>query len=309
MTSHDPRSVSAPSIPAPDLGFKAGFGFFLGVIVAGLTAIAGVVVDATTATVLATAPSTLTAVLLFVFIFGHRLRGLPERIGQSRRRRLACYLPAAAFAAVVVLPAVSTLESTTRLSVLAIASSLLSGAVAVGVSRMARNRYVAAVTPDEPVVSWAWHDPRYGANEWVSLAMAVGLVLAGVGSIAAGNWIGLLWAGYGSVVLLANRFDWGDDWVDFDASERWSVPEIHAHAAGVVLKRTYKRTLVPWASITGIELTDNELVLERRWLDIRCDRSAIDDPEAVLEGLERARGRRRQGPSVDARVAPINKTK
>ncbi|SIR77925.1 hypothetical protein [Natronorubrum thiooxidans] len=307
MATHDRQSGPAPSVSEPDLGFKAGFGFYLGVIIAGATAIAGVATDATTATILATAPSTLTAVLLLVFIFGHRLRGLPERIGQSRRRRLACYLPAAAFVAVLFVPAITSLESTTRLSVLAIASSLLSGAVAVGIARMTRNRSVAAVTPDEPVVSWAWHDPRYGANGWASIVMAVGLVIAGLGSIAAGNWIGLLWAGYGTVVLLANRFDWGGDWVDFDASERWSVPEIHAHAAGVVLERTYKRTLVPWDSITGIELTDDELVLEHRWLDIRCDRSAIDDPEHVLEELERARGRRE--PSPDARVTLTDNTK
>ncbi|MFA9425403.1 hypothetical protein [Natronorubrum sp. A-ect3] len=307
MTSHGPQSVSAASTSTPDLGFKAGFGFYLGVTIAGFTAIAGVVTDAATATILATAPSTLTAVLLLVFIFGHRLRGLPERIGQSRRRRLACYLPAVAFAAVLFVPAITPLESTARLSVLAVVSSLLSGAVAVGVARMARNRYVAAMTPDEPVVSWAWHDPRYGANEWVVIVMSVGLVIAGLGSIAAGNWIGLLWAGYGSVALLANRFNWGGDWVDFDASERWNAPSIHAHAAGVVLEQSFATKLVPWAAITDISLTDDELVLERRWLDIRCDRAAIDDPEAILEKLKRARGRRE--PLADDRVALTDNTK
>ncbi len=299
--------MSAASTPAPDLGFKAGFGFYLGVIIAGFTAIAGVATDAATATILAMAPSTLTAVLLLVFIFGHRLRGLPERIGQSRRRRLACYLPAVAFAGVFVVPAVTSLESPTRLSVLAIALCLLSGAVAVGVARMARNRYVATMTPDEPVVSWAWHDPRYGANEWFVIVMSVGLVIAGLGSIAAGNWIGLLWAGYGSVALLANRFNWGGDWVDFDASERWSVPEIHAHAAGVVLEQSFATKLVPWAAITDISLTEDELVLERRWLDIRCDRVAIEDPEAVLEKLECACGRREL--LADDRIALTDNTK
>ncbi|ELY47896.1 PH domain-containing protein [Natronorubrum bangense] len=307
MTSHDPRSVSVPSTPAPDLGFKAGFGFYLGVIVAGLTAIGGIVVDAATATILATAPSTLTAVLLLVFIFGHRLRGLPERIGQSRRRRLACYLPAVAFAAVAVFPAVTSLESTARLGTLAIALSLLSGAVAVGVARMARNRYVAAMTPDEPVTTWTYHHAGYWTSEWVATGGMALLVVSGLALAWNGSWIGLLWAGYGLVFVLTSRFGWFDTWYDIDPSDRWNAPSIRAHAAGLVLEQSFATKLVPWAAITDISLTDDELVLERRWRDIRCDRAAIDDPEAVLEGIKRARDGRE--PSTDARVARTDNTK
>ena len=307
MASHDSRSISVPDISPPDLGFKAGFGFYLGVIVAGLTAIAGVVGDAATATILVTAPSTLTAVLLFVFIFGHRLRGLPERIGQSRRRRLTCYLPAAAFAGVFAVPAVTSLESTARLGTLAIALSLLSGAVAVGVARMARNRYVTAMTPDEPVTTWTYHRAGYWTSEWIATGGMALLIVGGLALAWYGSWIGLLWVGYGLVFVLSSRFGWFDTWYNIDPSDRWGAPSIRAHAAGVVLEQSFATKLIPWASISEISLTDDELILERRWLDIRCDRAAIEDPEAVFAQLELARDGRE--PSADARVARADKSK
>ncbi|ELY44298.1 hypothetical protein [Natronorubrum sulfidifaciens] len=307
MATHDRQPEPAPTVADPDLAFKAGFGFYLGVLVAGLTAIVGVLTDAATATILATAPSTLTAVLLLVFIFGHRLRGLPERIGQSRRRRLVCYLPAVAFAGVFVVPAVTSLESTARLGTLAIALSLLSGAVAVGVSRMARNRYVAAMTPDESVTTWTYHHAGYRTSEWVVTGGMALLVVAGLALVWNGSWIGLLWAGYGLVFVLSSRFGWFDTWYDIDPSGRWGAPSIHAHVAGLVLEQSFATKLIPWAAITDVSLTDDELVLERRWLDIRCDRAAIDDPEAVLDGIKRARDGRE--PSTDARVARTDNTK
>ena len=63
--------------------------------------------------------------------------------------------------------------------------------------------------------------------------------------------------------------------------------ELRAYEAGLVVDPPSSlalshRRLRPWAQFTGIRLTPVELVLERRWRPaIRCDRTAIDDPEEI----------------------------
>ena len=67
--------------------------------------------------------------------------------------------------------------------------------------------------------------------------------------------------------------------------------ELRAYEAGLVVDPPSSlalshRRLLPWAQFTGIRLTPVELVLERRWRpSIRCDRSAIDDAEAIEDAL------------------------
>ncbi|WP_121742150.1 PH domain-containing protein [Natronorubrum halophilum] len=284
---------SLPNPPAEDLDieFKAGIGCYLGLILAGVTTIAGIIAGSSTVVLLVTAPSTVKGTLLLALVFGDRLHGLPERIGRSRARRLACYVPAVAFAAVLLSPPVTQLEYTARLSVVTGAFALLTAAVAAGIARMARNRYVDAITADEPSATWTWRRTGFGSGERIVPAITALWVVVGLLSGLAWDWFfGLKIAFYGCVPLLFYWFDWAGTWDDH-ASTGWNLPTIRAHESGLVLERWYAKKHVPWEAIADVRLTSDELVLERRWIDIRCDRSMIDDPEAVRDGIERARGR------------------
>jgi len=145
------------------------------------------------------------------------------------------------------------------------------------------------VTPDEPTATWSWHKTGFGNAEWVFTAAMAVLVIVGLGMVALGNWSGLFWAVYG---LLMTAWAWPTNhnrW--FDSQNRWNPPELRVHEAGLVVDKPFGTTIVSWDAIASVELIDDELRLERRWLDIRCDRDAIDDPKAVLEAIETARRR------------------
>ncbi|MDQ2049960.1 hypothetical protein RBH26_05635 [Natronolimnohabitans sp. A-GB9] len=290
--AHERRSPLEPAVSSPDLAFTAGFGFYLGLVAAGAVSVAALVAGASTEALLATAPGTVTAVLLAVLITGERLRGIPEQIGRRRRSRAICYVPAAAFAAVLLVPAVGPLAYTARFAIVTIALAALTAAAAVGVARMARNRYVEAVTVDEPAATWTGHRTGFGSGEGAISALMGVLVVVGLAGAVTNGWIGgVLVAVYGVAFLLGSRFDLWDDWDESDG--RRNPPTFRAHQAGLVFERPYERRLLPWAAIEDVRLTADELVLERDGLrfDIRCDRSAIDDPEAVLETIERTRKR------------------
>ncbi|MFC4543846.1 PH domain-containing protein [Halosolutus amylolyticus] len=289
MATHD-RSASV-AVGEPDVGFQAGFGFYLGLVVTGIVAIAGLVAGATTATLLGVLPSTVTAVAIVGHIVASRAHGLPERIGGSRWRRLACYVPPAAFAGTLLGYGFAPSVVTERFAVVAIVLVLLTGVAAYGVDRMARNRYVTAVAADEPAATWSYHRVGFGSGESVVTAFTTLLILAGVLGAWYGNARGLVWSMYGLVMLLSIRFNWGGTWNSFDPSDRWNPPEIRAHEAGLVIDRAHAKKFVPWADVEDVRLTDAELVLERRWLNLRCDRSAIDDPDSVREAIDRVRSR------------------
>ncbi|GAB3672456.1 PH domain-containing protein [Halopiger thermotolerans] len=283
------RHVPDPDdVGEPDIGFQAGFGFYLGIVATGIAAIGGLLAGATTATLLGILPSALTAVAVVGHILAKRARGLPERIGASRWRRLASYLPAAGFGAVPVgLEVVPGLEGSTALAVAGGAFALLTGVSAFGLNRLSRKRYADAVADDEPAARWTWQRSGFVSGETATIALTAVTFVGGLVLAWTGYWIGLFWAVYGIAILLAERTEWGGlDGVD--PNEQWNPPEIRAHDAGLVIG---DRTFIPWERIDDVRLTDDELVLERdgAWFDIRCDRSAIDDPEAVLAGIERAR--------------------
>nr|WP_083822847.1 hypothetical protein [Halopiger xanaduensis] len=285
VSDADPALEPDPDdVGEPDIGFQAGFGFYLGVVATGVAAIGGLLAGATTATLLGLLPSALTAVAVVGHILAKRAHGLPERIGGSRWRQLASYLPAAGFGAVPF-----GLEGGGQLAVVAGAFAVLTGVSAFGLNRLSRKRYADAVADDEPAARWTWHRAGYLSGETATTALAAVTVGGGLAMAVTGYWFGLFWLVYGIAMLLAERTDWGG-LDDIDPNERWNPPEISAHDAGLVIG---DRKFVPWKQIADVRLTDDELVLERDGygFDIRCARSAIDDPEAVLEGIERARAR------------------
>ncbi|SEW22808.1 PH domain-containing protein [Natrinema salifodinae] len=307
MASHDRRVPL--DVGETDIGFQAGFGFYLGLVATGIAAAAGLLTGASTATLLGVLPSTVTIVAIVGHVLAKRTRGLPERIGRRRRTRLACYVPPAAFAALLLVPAVTPTTATTRFVVGTLVLVVLTGVAAFGLERMTRTRYVAALTADDPAASWPYHRPDFGAGGRLFTAFMVVTIAAGVLVAWSGNARGLVWALYGLFMLLSARFEWGR-WGEFDPSDRWNPPELRAHEAGLVVDRLVRTTIVPWGAIEDVRLTDDELVLGRRrfgcrcrWFDIRCDRAAIDDPEAVLAGIERVRRPRRRGVSANREAA------
>ncbi|ADB59654.1 hypothetical protein Htur_0758 [Haloterrigena turkmenica DSM 5511] len=289
MASHERRT--ALEFDEPDTGFQAGFGFYVGLVAAGVAATAGLLAGVTTATLLGILPSTVTAVAIAGHILTRRARGLPERIGRSRWRRLACYAPPIAFAATLALPLVAPIEATGRFVVLTLVVTLLTGVAAYGVDRMARNRYIDAITADEPAAVWTWRRTGLTSGGIVFGACLVITIGGGLYStIAWGLSVGPFMVLYGFIFLL-QWYGIGGEWLDFEQNEQGTPPTIRAHEAGLVVERSVSSTFVPWDDVADVRLTDDELVFERRWLDLRCDRAAIDDPEATLEGIHRARGR------------------
>lgn len=301
MSLEHRREVVDPE--PPDIGFQAAFGFYLGLAVGGIAAFTGLLVDVTTATLLGTFPTVVTAIILVGHVLAKRAHGLPERIGRVWRWRLACYLPAVGFGAAALVPRVTPLESTSRYLAVTIALALVLGLTALGLEQLCRNRFVEAITADEPIVTWTYRPAGFLADGSGMLTFAtIFLLLGTVASIWTGSVRpGLFWAVIGLVFILSNGARFGDDAQertkrygfgfepDFSPDNRWNSLELRAHEAGIRLDRGRSRTLVLWDQVTGVELTDEELVLERRFRNIRCDRSTIDDPEAVLEAIETRR--------------------
>lgn len=291
--AHEPqrrRPLAEPTVAAPDISFKAGFGFYLGLVLAGLSALVGLLVGASTEAVVATAPGTVTGVLLCTLIVGDRLRGLPEWLGRSRRRRLTCYTPVLAFGGVAAVPAVTALEYTAAFGSLAVAFVFLTAVMAAGVARMSRNRYVDAVTGDDPIVSWSWRRTGFGFGGHGWVVLGIGMAVFGLLSVWLWGWTSaIVLTVYGIVFLFGawtDAFDGGDA-----ADTEWGLATFRAYETGLVLERAAGKRLVPWDAIEAVRLTDDGLVLERRWRDIRCDRAVIDDPETVYEEIERTRER------------------
>jgi TM2 domain-containing membrane protein YozV len=283
----------------PDLGFQAAFGFYLGLVAGGLVVVAGLLADLTAATLLGTFPTVVTAVTLAGHIAAKRSHGLPQRIGSRWRWRLACYLPAAAFAAAALVPAETALRSAARHPGVA-ALTLVLCVTAFGLERLCRKQYVVAITADEPAVTWTYQPVGVFSNPGLWMPVLAFTTMGLGASIATGSVTGLIWIVFGVLIAVwswmltigdANGKKYYGTRFSLDVDAKAQQGELRAHERGVRHDQGRSSTLVPWEKISGIELTDDELVLERRFRTLRCDREAIDDPEAVYEALEELNSR------------------
>ncbi|WP_246998646.1 PH domain-containing protein [Halosolutus gelatinilyticus] len=281
-------------IGEPDIGFQAGFGFYLGLVAAGFAAIAGILADLTTAALLGLLPTFVTAVTIVGHVLAKRAHGLPEEIGRSRRLRLACYLPPVAAVATFYAAYAGLIEAGGRFALVTALTVLLTGIAAFGVDRMSRNRYVDMVTADEPAATWTYWRTSSGFSQPVFTVIMAITTLFGAGTALTGHPQGLFWSAYGLLMLYLHHSDRYAD--EFGSGDRWTAPKLRAHEAGLVVGRPFAKTLVPWDDVEDVRLTDDALVVERRrfgrrsrWFDLRCDREAIDDPEAVAEAIEAVR--------------------
>ncbi|WP_207586611.1 hypothetical protein [Halomontanus rarus] len=276
--------VDALEVDEPDIGFQAAIGVFCGVVLAGVVTTMLALAEADTATLLGTFPSAGTAGIIVGLLLSRRARGVPERLGASRRRWIYGLLPAAAFGVVTLValfvPALGgAVAAAAFFSAVAVA---LSGLLVVG---MGRNRYVDAVTGDDPAVTW---DYQPAGLLRVEPVIGTCFLLFGLVQVYWDGWTFAAFSILYGVFMLVSAFG-KDRWFDDDwESTNMNSSELAVHDAGLVKFRGRSKTLVPWDEITGVRSTDEELVidLDGRFRNIRCDRTAIDDPEAVLEALE-----------------------
>lgn len=286
VSSHEQAST-APA-DEPGLGFQAAAGFYLGLVVTGIGMIAGAATGVATGTVLGFVPTTLTVVTILGHVLAKRAGGLPVWIGSRRRRRLGWFLPAIAFAATPFAVRALSTEASTVLVAASVVLAVVTGGCAFGLGRLCYHRYLEAITTDEPAATWTWRRSGLSSGPYLTAAVLLLSIVAGLASALAGNAFGLFWIVYGVFLAYALWSDRTDGW--FDPDKSWNPPELRAHEAGVVVDRPVSTRLLPWETIGDVRLTDDELVLERpRRFDVRCDRAAIDDPEGVLEGIERVR--------------------
>ena len=66
-----------------------------------------------------------------------------------------------------------------------------------------------------------------------------------------------------------------------------ATPEVRVHEAGIVTRRPYTHSLIPWDDVDHVRLREGELVLDRGLFDVRFDRGELEDADAVYEALER----------------------
>lgn len=278
--------VDALEVDEPDIGFQAAIGVFCGIVLADVVTTMLALAEADAATLLGTFPSAGTAGIIVGLLVSRRARGVPERLGASRRRWIYGLLPAAAFGvATLVALFVPALRGAVAAAAFFSAVALaLSGLLVVG---MARNRYVDAVTDDDPAVTW---DYQPAGLLRVEPVIGTCFLLFGLVQVYWDGWTFAVFSILYGVFMLVSAFGkdrWVDDWETRNANSS----ELAVHDTGLVKSRGRSKTLVPWNEITGARSTGEELVidLDGRFRTIRCDRTAIDDPEAVLEALESRR--------------------
>jgi hypothetical protein len=244
-----------------------------------------------------------TAVTIAGHIVAKRSHGLPERIGRRRRLRFACYLPPVGFAAAVAAPVVTPLEFTGRYLALMIGFTLILGVAGLGLARLSRRQFVEAITTDEPIVTWTYRPAGlFHLGNGLLVLMLFFVFAGGVASVATGSVRGLFWIAFGVVMVVwswmlgkgdANDKKYYGKRFGFETTAPSNVDqgELRAHERGVRHDQGRSKRLVHWEQISDIRLTEDELVLERRFNTLHCDREAIDDPERVYESLVEARER------------------
>lgn len=160
--------------------------------------------------------------------------------------------------------------------------SVFVGLVTVGmgsaVGMLARTRYVRAVCRDStPVVSWTAETSTAAKRQRFAIAGGFGVLAVGgvvlnlIGPYEISSYLPFVGGVIGGLLGRGIRSE-----------------TLHAHQVGIEVERPINRGLIPWARISGYELSDTELRIERPYLpDYRCARAQIDDIDAVVETFDR----------------------
>lgn len=279
----------------PGVGFQAAVGITVGAVATGLASLALAVAGVSTGALLSTVPTIFTAGLVVGALAAWARPGVAVRLGARRWRSLEATLPAfavgAGTAALYLLEAAPSRWLLVPAAVATVVGALFGWATAA----IAHDAYVESIT-DDPVAEWAWK--RAGAD-----VTALGL---GIATLAIGAALAAAVDGRSTVVVVVvvaipfllqglgpllptdpNDTSFPTYYgmtTEIEVSDR-AHHYLRAYDAGLVVDPAMKATsrkLVSWDRITDVRLTDDELVLERRWRPtIRCDRSVIDEPEEI----------------------------
>lgn len=284
-----PDSSEHP-VDSSSRGFRIALGLYLGVLVAGVAAsvaATGQVSDAVLAAVFVGGLATGT---ILGIVAAWLDDDLAVRLGRSRRRRALLVLPGAP--GLLGAATASWSWSPIASALVATGSSLAVLVVGYVLGAVARTEYVETVAADEPIGTWNWTPPGGGRADAV-LAVLWG-VLA-LGNAIDGNFAAaVVWLliALGWIVAGAIEGRWRTPWgVD---------PEIRVHEDGLVKRRPFTKTFVPWDEVAHVRLREDELVLDRGLFDVRLERSELAELEAVRETIER----RFEAAGANARSVP-----
>lgn len=150
---------------------------------------------------------------------------------------------------------------------------------------MAKTRYAARIV-DAASVEAAWSAPWPPRRRRQLRLVAAGVAFASLVALAMGTYydrnavrfLGLFALSASAILATVGR----------KATYRATAPGLEIRAGMV-------RRFVPWSALDGYRLTDDELALIRRGRHrtaFRCDRAAIEDPDAVAAALETHLARR-----------------
>ncbi|QCS40856.1 hypothetical protein [Natrinema versiforme] len=261
----------------PDAAFQLAFGGYVGALLAGIAAVVAALTTAPLLFVPGAAVAGFSSGCLVGIAIARRVRGLAERIGRTRRRRAALVVFSVPFGAAALASLVGVLES--RLAPVALVVAVAVAVTGSLLGWVAQTRYVDAITGDDPAAAWPWTPPGNPILDVVVFAM---WLLLGGTNAAAGDWLqSIVW--FGLAIF----------WVCGGLAEgRWRVgslgdaPEVRIYDAGLVKRRPYTRSLVPWTDISHVRLREDELVVDRGFFDVRFDRDELEDLEALQTEIE-----------------------
>lgn len=307
--------MAPPSLPdtleSPDVGVIAAVGAYVAVCLVVIAISASLALGASTATVVGIVSTAATFGVVVGAILASRIDGLAARLGRRRRTLAPLFVPPVGFTIVtVVVVAIPAIGTATAL--VTGFGAVVTGVAAVSFASMARERYTRAMTPTVPLLTVAWIDPGQargligiglaailgslslvvlGGLEWLPIAGVAALVVGGV-FVLTGLAQHVQFASDGrrsSRFLPAEtgRKIFGSRYSGTVSSDFGSHPELEVYENGLIVPRSTGRQFVPWADVGDVRLTPSKLVIERRSGGrFRCYRSAIADPESVVETLE-----------------------
>lgn len=305
MSHRHGTSLPAETLETPDAGFMAAAGAYVAAVLIATCLTVAAAVGASAATVLGSVATAATVGLIAGGVVSSHVTGLPERLGERRKRLAMPFVPPIVLAGIVPIAlAIPMLSPIVALGAGIGAAITLVAAFAI--VTMARTRYARAMAPEEPLAAVPFLKPNQDLR-WIGLGVlcfgGYGVFVLLTGEITSGNtilWV-IVWGIFafhrGLTLRLSFRQSDRGGWVDrlldtdrvTDSTVQW-LPELRVHETGLAVTRPMQRRFVPWRTVTDVRLTADELVVERpRRFDIRCDRAAIEDAERVHEQIERVR--------------------
>lgn len=260
----------------PNWRFRLAVVLYTGVLGAGVAAVVVAWVGGSS-TVLAGAAAAGALVGVVLGLAAARERDLPVRLGRGVAHRVGLVAPAGLFGIVVLAAWLG--PGAERVVPVAAGATLGLFVTGYALGILAGNRYVDAVASDDPLATWEWTPPGGGWLDWILLLAWTAMAAA---AAVGGNWlnavawatIAVLWV---ASCLLEGRFQVGVG----------HTPEVRVHEAGLVKRRPYTQSVLPWDAVDHVRVREDELVFDRGLGDIRFDRDELEDLESVLEIIDR----------------------